>query len=188
MSAAETLFIPRKVWTRDEVNRLSWDGLSLELINGELIDRMGKRPPHIFWLSVLRGWFFQHFGIEFVRSEDPIDVAPQDNPTSEPEPDLAVTKSSLRETRGANPNTSDLRLVVEVSDSTFEFDRRVKAELYARADIREYWVVDVRVAEMPRLLVFREPREGRYGTCSIYSHTETIEVLGEKQLRLSELL
>ena len=75
MSGAQPL-IPRKVWTRAEVDRLSFDGLSLELVNGDLIDRTGKRPPHIYWKAVLRKWLISQFGDDYVRTEDPVNVAP----------------------------------------------------------------------------------------------------------------
>ena len=104
VSAAEAQF-PRKVWTRKDVERI--DPIlaeTLELVNGELIDQMGKRPPHVYWTDEIRDWLQEQFGSEFVRSEHPIDVSPEDNPTNEPEPDLAVTVKSRRETRAANPH------------------------------------------------------------------------------------
>ena len=75
------------------------------------------------------------FDDDYVRSESPIDVAPDDNPTSEPEPDLVVTFRSRRELRY---EPKDVVLVVEVSDSTYDYDRTVKAALYAGAGIAEY--------------------------------------------------
>jgi Uma2 family endonuclease len=144
MSATESIVIPRKIWTRIEVDRLLLNGLSLELVNGELLDRMGKKPPHVYWKTILGGWLREMFGDEYVRSEDPIDVAPEDNPTSEPEPDLIVTYQSIHVTHGINPKPADLRLVVEVSDATYEYDTNIKAQLYARAGICEFWVLDVR--------------------------------------------
>lgn len=187
MSTAEPLFIPRKVWTRAEVDRLSWNGLSLELIDEELIDRMGKRPPHVYWKTVLRDWLTEQFGSAYVRSEDPIDVAPADNPTSEPEPDLIVTYQSIQITRGVNPKPEGLRLVVEVSDTTFDYDRTVKATIYARAGIREYWIVDIRDTDSPRLIVHLEPKAGQYQVVA-YGHDEDITVLQGLTLRLKNLL
>lgn len=115
MSVAEPI-IPRKIWTRADVDLLPPEAFSLELINGELIDRMGKKPPHIFWKNRLQKWLVSQFGFDWVRSEDPIDVAPEDNPINEPEPDLAVTHMSINETRGKNPKPTDTRLIVEISD------------------------------------------------------------------------
>lgn len=159
------------------MNRLSADGLSLELVNGELIDRMGKKPPHVYWQTLLQSWLLSVFGDEYVRFEAPIDVAPEDNPTSEPEPDLIVTATSVRANRGANPKPEDLRLVVEIADTTFWYDRNVKASLYARAGIREYWVVDVRNGEEPQLIVHLEPVNGVYNRVLIYSADQELSVL-----------
>lgn len=186
MSAAEPL-IPRKIWNREEFNRLSPDGLSLELVNGELIDRMGKRPPHVYWKSLLRDWLIRNFGSEYVRSEDPIDVAPEDNPTSEPEPDLIVTTKSVRVNRGANPKPEDLRLVVEIGDTTFWYDRDIKAALYARAGIREYWVLDVRNGEEPQLLIHLEPANGAYTRVFTSSADQELSVLDGLDLCLKLL-
>lgn len=185
MSAAD---IPRKIWTRVEADLLPSDTLSLELVNGELIDRMGKKPPHVYWKSILLEWLVANFGFGHVRSEDPIDVAPEDNPTSEPEPDLIVTYRSMKETRGANPSPEDLRLVVEVSDRTYNYDKTVKAALYARAGITEYWILDIRTANAPRLLVHLGPREGRYHSLTTYNYESSIEVLNGLRLRLSSLV
>ena len=185
MSAAD---IPRKIWTRAEADLLPSDSLSLELVNGELIDRMGKKPPHVYWKNILQEWLVANFGFGHVRSEDPIDVAPEDNPTSEPEPDLIVTYRSLKETRGANPSPEDLRLLVEVSDQTYTYDKTVKAALYARAGIIEYWIMDIRTASAPRLLIHLEPREGRYHRVTAYNHESSVEVLNGLQLKLSSLV
>lgn len=188
MSAAESTITPRKIWTRAEVDRLSLDDLRLELVNGELLDRMGKKPPHVYWKTILGGWLRETFGNEYVRSEDPIDVAPEDNPTSEPEPDLIVTVQPIHVTRGINPKPEDLRLVIEVSDTTYEYDMKIKAYLYARAGIGEFWVLDVRDVHYPRLIVHLEPtKEGGWKQILTYGHDEEIKVLQSFRLNLMKL-
>ena len=114
------------------------------------------------------------FGEQFINPEAPIDVAPEDNPTNEPEPDLVVLTKPSREFRDANPRPSELRLVVEISDSTLGFDLTTKAELYARAGIVEYWVVDVAAR---RLIVHRVPREGLYPSVIAYNEEEHVTPL-----------
>jgi hypothetical protein len=124
------------------VDRLSLNGRSLELVNGELLDRSRKKPPHIYWKTILGGWLREMFGGEYVRSEDPIDVAPEDNPTSEPAPDLIVTYQSIHVTR---------------------------------AGIREFWVLDVREVDSPRLLVHLAPTtEGAWKQVVTYKHDENV--------------
>src|ERR1017187_941332 len=54
---------PRKRWTRLECVTLEesglWDRLHLELVNGELISKMGKNRPHVNGLIVLQAWLIQ---------------------------------------------------------------------------------------------------------------------------------
>ena len=90
----------RKVWTRDEVLALEGTGIldhqHLELVQGELIDKMPKTRPHSIGLKVLYQWLMQTFGAAFVEQEVPIDVGPNDNPTNEPEPDIIVLKREFQ--------------------------------------------------------------------------------------------
>lgn len=180
MSAAVT-DPPRKRWTRDECVSLAssglWDREHLELVHGELISKMGKKRPHVNALVAVQAWLLRTFGEQFVNPEAPIDVAPEDNPTNEPEPDLVVLAKPSREFQDANPRPSDLRLVVEISDSTLGFDLTTKAELYARAGIVEYWAVDVAAR---RLIVHRDPREGMYRSVTAYGEGEIARPLASQ--------
>jgi hypothetical protein len=90
---------PRKVWTRAECLVLEesglLDGQHLELIEGDLINKRGKKRPHVNSLSLMMAWLVQVFGARFVNQGAPIDVAPEDNPTNEPEPDGIVLRREL---------------------------------------------------------------------------------------------
>jgi Uma2 family endonuclease len=77
---------------------------------------------------------------------------------TDPEPDFAVIAGTPRGSSG-HPTTADL--LVEVADSSLSFDTNEKRLLYARAGIREYWVVDVNGR---RLLVHRDPQGGDYAS------------------------
>ncbi|WP_295440623.1 Uma2 family endonuclease [uncultured Thiodictyon sp.] len=61
---------------------------------------------------------------------------------SEPEPDLCVVPGVPRDY--ANSHPTQALLVIEVSDSTLEYDRTAKAAAYARNGIPEYWILNVR--------------------------------------------
>jgi Uma2 family endonuclease len=169
---------PRKIWTRAECEALGAIGVldyhHLELIEGELIDRVGKKRPHSNSASLILLWLIEVFGPRFVQHETPIDVAAEDNPINEPEPDLIVLTCPFTDYRTGNPQPSDIRLVVEVSDSTFGFDRSVKARLYARAGIAEYWIIDI-----PRrqVLVHRNPAEGQYRSVQAFAEHESVAPL-----------
>ncbi len=150
------------------------DQQHLELIEGELINKMGKKRPHVNALAYLMGWLASVFGKDCVLQESPIDVAPQDNSTSEPEPDALVLKKPYHQFITSNPRPGDLKLVVEVADSSLYFDLTKKAALYARAGISEYWVLDV---TSHRLFVHLDPQEGKYQSVKEYKEQESVSPL-----------
>jgi Uma2 family endonuclease len=169
----------RKRWTRPECVAMDAYGVldpqqHVELIEGELIDKMGKNRPHVNSVVLIMVWLQQVFGIRFVNPEAPIDVRREDNLINEPEPDLIVLKRELSNFPIGNPQPEDLHLVVEVADSTLEFDLTTKAALYARARIVEYWVLDV---NQRRLIVHRDPADGKYGTVTVYRENESVAPL-----------
>ena len=185
---AAPLYPPRKRWTRQEYAALEAAGLDLErveLVEGELIIKMPKNRPHVNSATLLHEYFLDAFGRRVVNAEAPIDVAPQDNPTSEPVPDLIVLRETLDHYQ-SNPRPADLRLVVEIADTSLEYDLTIKAALYARAGIAEYWVVDLAGR---RLIVHREPQpDGRYGSITAYSEAESVSPLAapQSQFRVSD--
>ena len=175
--------ILRKVWTREEAHALVDLGFpnaeKLELINGELIDRMGKKHPHVLWQMLALEWLRTTFGPEYARSEAPLEVATEDRILNEPEPDLIVTVKSIREYE-ATPLPQDIRLVIEVSDSTLQFDLRVKAKLYARAEIVEYWVINI---PKKQLIVHREPMNGVFSEVRTFASNEEVSPLAAPDAR-----
>jgi Uma2 family endonuclease len=169
---------PRKHWTRAECAALESTGAlnneSLELIEGELITWMVKKRPHVNALTFVMAWLVRVFGEAYVNTEAPIDVAPEDNPANEPQPDIIVLTRPSWEFEHSNPRPADLRLIVEVSDTTLGFDLTAKANLYARAGVVEYWVLDVSAR---RLVVHREPVQGRYTQIGVYGDQERVAPL-----------
>jgi len=169
---------PRKRWTREQCAPLEASGLfereRLELVDGELISKMGKNRPHVNASMLLLEWIQDTFGRRFVNAEAPIDVGPDDNPWSEPEPDLIVLKREYSNFKSGNPQPHDLALVIEISDSSLAFDLTTKARLYARAGIEEYWVLDVAGR---RLIAHRSPVSGNYTSVVAYGENEMIAPL-----------
>ena len=141
-------------WTRKEYDRLIEIGFfdedePVELVGGQLIVAEPKGTGHSVALQLAAEALRRAFGAGWtVRVQDPI--APDDE--SEPEPDVAVVAGSPREYLAAHPSRP--ALVLEVSNSSLAFDRRDKGSLYARAQILDYWIVNLvdRVLE-----VYRDP-------------------------------
>ncbi len=173
MSVAAKLPPTPQRWTREDCARLA-DSERFELIEGVLIPKVSKNFPHfraVAWLMERLRALFP--GQLRVLQEAPIDVRPEDNPTSDPEPDIVVLATSLDDL-GRRPRAEDLLLVVEVSDSTLELDLSVKCRLYARAAIPEYWVADIKGR---RIVVHRDPVGGTYRSVVAYSADEVVAPL-----------
>jgi Uma2 family endonuclease len=131
-------------------------GERVELIEGEIID---MAPIGSFHCGNV-GWLTQGF-TDAVHSNAIVWVqnALRLSPIVEVYPDLALLKPRKDFYRHAHPGPDDTLLVVEVADSSAAFDRGVKAELYARHGIPEYWIVDIPARS---IRFHRAPLEGRY--------------------------
>ncbi|MGI8859515.1 MAG: Uma2 family endonuclease [Rubrobacteraceae bacterium] len=62
-------------------------------------------------------------------------------PRQEPQPDLAIVRD--RDYGSSLPGPEDILLLIEVSDTSLDYDREIKLPLYARAEIPEVWIVDL---------------------------------------------
>jgi Uma2 family endonuclease len=180
----------RKRWTRQECKFLVENGLlqgRFELVDGEILSKMGQKRPHAITVVLLIQWLTTVFERNHVQCQLPIDVAQYENEINEPEPDGAVLAQPATSYTDRNPGPSDLLLVVEVSDSTLRFDLRNKADLYARAGIAEYWVIDL-VGR--RIVTHRSPAAGGYEDVVAYATDESLAPLArpEASVRGSNLL
>jgi Uma2 family endonuclease len=175
---------PQKKWTRDECVALERAGFldpaQYELIEGDLLLKMSKNYPHSVALLLLANWLRKAFSELQVVQEAAIDLRPEDAPHSEPEPDLLVLSAPLTEL-GRKPRASDLLLVVEVSSTSLRFDLTRKADLYARSGIPEYWVLDLAAR---RVVVHREPSQGRYTSIQEFSGTEFLSTAADAKFQI----
>jgi Uma2 family endonuclease len=129
----------RRRFTVDEYDRLTELGIwgaddRIELIDGEIIQMVAKGTAHILCCRKL----LQHLGQAvqtqaIIQCQDPI-VVPQG---SEPEPNFALLDVNVG---GFKPNADQVLLVIEVSDSSLDYDRTTKGPLYASAQIPHYWI------------------------------------------------
>jgi Uma2 family endonuclease len=185
MSAAA---LPRKRFTRDEVDQMTALGLfadqRLELIEGDLINKMGQHPPHTAGLQYLLELLAEIFGLRRVRSQLPMEVALEDRRYNFPEPDLAVIAEMTFPIGERHPAGGDTLVVVEVADSTLRGDLTIKRDLYARAGVPEYWVLNVKDR---KLVVHREPRDGKNTTIETLGSSESVSIAGHS-LRVADML
>ena len=163
----------RVLWTREAVRLAAELGFldpeRYELYEGDLLAKM-KNRRHTITLRRVRQALLAFFAEEYLQAEAPIEVAPTDNETSAPEPDLVVLTRPDEAFLDTNPTPTDIALVIEVADSTLRRDLGSKATRYARAGICEYWVVDV---ENRKLHVHRNPSGDDWASVTVLGETQT---------------
>lgn len=119
----------------------------IELLEGQLVVREPQGSPHATAIQLTAEALRVAFGPGWsVRVQLPLAL----DDLSEPEPDVAVVPGAPRDYREAHP--SHPVLVVEVAGASLGLDRTVKARLYARASVPDYWIVNLvdRVLEVRR--------------------------------------
>jgi len=125
-------------------------GRRVQLIGGEIWEFGPSHDWHDASVTLMGDELRKAFGTGYwVRVKGSLDVSDR----SVPDPDLAVIVGSPRQYRTqGNPETA--LLVVEVSEATLWFDRNPKANLYASANVADYWIVNL---VQRQLEVYRDP-------------------------------
>lgn len=112
----------------------------LELLDGYLVDKMPNNPLHIGTLQLLVAILRRLVppGDWHMRIQAPITLS-----KSEPEPDIVMVRGNEVEYLARHPDTKDVKLLIEVAESSLNQDQTTKQEIYARAGIDIYWIVNL---------------------------------------------
>jgi Uma2 family endonuclease len=174
--AAPILSANLKYWTVQEYDRMSQMGIldsdeRTELIAGQIVIMTAKGTPHVLTLQLIASSLqVQLNNAALIRTQDPIRL----DDFSDPEPDLAIVKGNMFDYADRHPCPEDVYLVVEVADSTLKKDCEVKDKLYARANIPDYWVIDLPNRQVH---IFRIPTPTGYASHTILSESQTVSPL-----------
>jgi Uma2 family endonuclease len=115
------------------------DGDPVELLEGWLVAKMTKHPPHTTSTQLLRDLLARLLPTGYyVNDQEPITTG-----DSEPEPDVSVIRGERRQYLQRHPGPRDVALLVEVADTTLARDRGIKKRIYARAGIANYWILNL---------------------------------------------
>jgi Uma2 family endonuclease len=119
------------------------------LIEGEILQMTPQRSGHAIAIQLVEEVLRHAFGGGYnVRTQLPLAL----DLRSEPEPDIAVVVGVPRDYRDAHPSSAVL--IVEVADASLDYDRERKGNLYAQAEIIDYWIINLIDR---RLEVYRDP-------------------------------
>jgi Uma2 family endonuclease len=153
--------VPRHPLTRRDYHRMGEAGIwghngRVELLAGQVVEKPPIGPRHaIVTENLLELLFTAVAGRARVRCQDPVVL----DDGSEPQPDIALVRRPWRGYPHTHPGPDDIFLLIEVADTSLDFDRTVKLELYARAAIPEVWIIDLTT---DLVLVHRAPSAGAY--------------------------
>ena len=150
----------------------------LEFIRGEVRVMTPIGPWHEEVVDRLSEWSINGVPQDRVRVriQNSIGLPELD---SAPEPDVAWV--ARRDYSGGRPTAEDVLLIIEVADSSLDYDCGEKADLYAQAGIRDYWVVNIpdRTVE-----VRRDPGRSHYQSLTTYVGDDEIRPLALSEIAL----
>lgn len=156
----------------------------LELIDGYIIEKMPVGEPHADCLSGLLPHFILKFRKKYkFRAQDPIALADHD----QPQPDFAVVEKKVYNRKTGHPQPDDIYLLIEIAQTSLDFDRTVKVATYAAAGIAEYWIINLRDRQVE---VYLRPNNGTrtYASVVHYAESETFRSPFAGPTAVSELL
>lgn len=146
-------------WSVDDYHRMVKAGIlrdrRVELLVGEIIEMSPETPIH--YTTAKRGAKYLEellSGKADIRFNGPITLS-----DSEPEPDIAIVRLPESSYNDRHPTPQDIFWIVEIAKTSLKKDSDLKTAIYAKAGIREYWIVDL---SNQQTIVFRNPHKGKY--------------------------
>jgi len=175
--------IVRHKFTVDDYHRMVQAGIlseddRVELIEGEIVTMSPIGSRHAACVKRLLRLFIRGVGDRaIVAAQDPIRLGEH----SEPQPDLSLLKPREDFYASEHPGPEDVLLLLEVAETSAEYDRKVKIPLYARFGIKEVWLIDL---EAETVEVYREPSWEGYQERKVLGRGEVISPTAFPELGL----
>lgn len=168
-------------FTVDQYERMGELGIlteddRVELIDGYVVIKMGKKPPHVWTVDSVEELLRALLGTAWrVRRESPARIPD----LNEPEPDVLVARGTRTTYRTRHPEPADIVLIVEVSDTTYDRDRGKEWEANANGGIPTYWIVNL---AQRRIEVYTDPSPAGYGARRDYHPGDVVPVIIDGQM------
>ena len=181
--------VARKRFTVDDYYRMAETGIltqsdRVELIEGEIVEMSPIGDRHMMAVNRANMIFARGVGDRAVVSvQNPAHM----DRYNEPQPDVVLIRPREGFYGSSHPDPQDVLLLIEVSDSTLRFDRRVKLPIYARSGIQEVWIVDL---NGDVIHVHRQPKDGAYTSVETRDRSQKISAAAfpEFTIPVSELI
>ncbi|WP_017293797.1 Uma2 family endonuclease [Geminocystis herdmanii] len=167
------LTLPRKKFALEEYHQIIASGVLredylIELINGEIFEMSPVGFRHASCVKKINYLFAEKLGSKVIIGvQDPIKL----NDNSEPQPDLVLLKPRDDFYANQHPTPEDIFLLIEVADSSIEYDRNFKIPIYAENKIKEVWLVDL---NQNLLEVYQNPQKNYYQNITKLSSQDSL--------------
>ncbi len=167
--------IKKRLFSRVEYYQMADSGIltctdKTELIKGEIILKSPAGPYHASRSRKIEAIFSRLIGDQAQTStQNPVQL----DDFSEPEPDFVLLKPRADYYASQHPGPEDIMLLIEISHSTYAFDKNIKLPLYAQAGIPEVWIINLNESQVE---VFKQPQGEEFREKLIFRQGESIEV------------
>jgi Uma2 family endonuclease len=165
--------ISKRRFTADDYQRMGQVGIlseddRVELIDGEVVAMTPIGPRHwacvdIFTLALVRG--VGDKAIVRVQGSIRLDLY------HEPQPDVVLLRPRADFYAAQLPGPGDILLIIEIAESSIDYDRDLKSRLYAAAGVPEYWLADLTDHSLTR---YSAPVDGTYQSIQRYRSGDTL--------------
>lgn len=154
----------------------------VELLEGEIIEMSPINSPHSGTINRLQKYLEKMLGdLYVISSQNPIQI----DPFSEPQPDLAVLQWRDDFYFDKHPVPEEVIFLVEIADSTLEKDRTIKLPIYAKVNIPEVWIVNLKAKQLE---VYTLPKDSNYTQKRIYKKGDLLEGTLVPKLKFDQVL
>ena len=160
------------------------DGDRIELIEGVLVDMAPIGSEHASLVNRISHCLAGSLSSRVIIStQNPVTL----DDRSEPQPDIAVLRYRDDFYATAHPTPMDVLLVVEVADTSLDYDQRLKIPLYARHGVAEVWLAAIGQRSIE---VFRHPNDQGYRERMERTEQDSIRptLLPDTLFRVADLL
>lgn len=180
--------VTRRKFTVEEYHLLARAGIlkeddRVELLEGEIVEMSPIGSRHAACVDRLNRVFSRLGERTIVRVQSPLRLGD----LAEPQPDLALLRPRSDFYATAHPGPEDVLLVVEVAETSSDYDRQIKIPFYARWGIPEAWLVDL---EQDHVEVYRDPSPDGYRDVRVVTRSEALApaVSPDLDLRAQDVL
>src|SRR5438034_6339599 len=173
-SAPMATEISKRLFTVHDYHRMVDAGIlregdRVELIRGEVIRMSPINPPHngtIHRANQSLGRIVGDRAIVGVQGSIRLDEY------DEPQPDLYLLRPKADFYASGHAGPADIFLIIEVADSSLEYDQDIKMHLYAETRVPEYWVSDIRDE---RIIAYSDIQGNTYRTIREFQRGDTLK-------------